>query len=301
MNFKDYIKINVPAKTFFIGEYSVLRGKSALVLTHGPVFVFEFYKKRKGVIDFHPDSLAGRLLSNHKDSIKDCVVKISDPYKSIGGVGFSSAEYIASWMFVDHVLNDESPVILSFLMEDFFELTRHEKIKPSGVDVIAQCQPKPFNKINSSKMIFKSIEWPFDDYGVVLFHTLNHCYTHCHLKTLKKIPDELLVASEKSIISLETNDLEKMIFYIKMFVEIQDKVGLLSAKTKKNIDLLESQQGVLVAKGCGAMGEDVIAVVVDKRNIEDINKYGQMIGLTTLVRDFDFNNQIRVKKHFNVD
>ena len=29
MNFKDYIKINVPAKTFFIGEYSVLRGKSA--------------------------------------------------------------------------------------------------------------------------------------------------------------------------------------------------------------------------------------------------------------------------------
>ena len=92
-----------------------------------------------------------------------------------------------------------------------------------------------------------------------------------------------------------------MIFYIKMFVEIQDKVGLLSAKTKKNIDLLESQQGDLVAKGCGAMGEDVIAVVVDKRNIEDINKYGQMIGLTTLVRDFDFNNQIRVKKHFNVD
>lgn len=301
MSAKDYIRIDIPAKTFFLGEYSVLRGKSALVLTHGPVFIFKFLKKQNGKLNFHPDSLAGKISKKYQDSIENYIVEVADPYNGIGGLGLSSAEFIAAWMFVDHVVNDDAPIILSFLMEDFFELTNVEKIKPSGVDIIAQCQSKCFNKINSKNIRFESINWPFKDYGVVLFHTLNHCSTHKHLSTIEKVPDELLLASDYGIKSIENKDLDGLIYHINKFVDIQNQAGLLAEKTKDYISLLNKEAGVLAAKGCGAMGEDVIAVIVDKKNIDDINSFGQKIGLTTLVRDFDFKQQVRAKKYFHAD
>jgi mevalonate kinase len=301
MSVKDYIRIDVPAKTFFLGEYSVLRGKNALVLTHGPVFIFKFLKKQNGKLNFHPNSLAGKISKKHQDSIGNYIVEVSDPYNGIGGLGLSSAEFIAAWMFVDHIVNDDAPIILSFLMEEFFELTNLETIKPSGVDIVAQCQSKCFNKINSKNIRFESVNWPFKDYGIVLFHTLSHCSTHDHLSKIQKIPDELLFASDSGIKSLENNNLDALVYYINKFVDIQNQAGLLAQKTKDYIKLLNKENGVIVAKGCGAMGADVIAVIVDKKNIDDINKFGQSIGLTTLVRDFDFKQQFRVKKYFHAD
>ena len=59
---KDLVTLEIPSKTFLIGEYLALKGTSSLILSSGPGFQVAV---GEGTSDFVPESPAGQFLQKN--------------------------------------------------------------------------------------------------------------------------------------------------------------------------------------------------------------------------------------------
>ena len=290
------VRVKVPSKTFLLGEYAVLHKKNSLIVNHGPLFCFDFYQKPGAVIDFHPQSLAGKLTKNNSNILEDYFVHVSDPYRGLGGLGLSSAEFVATWMLLEYLDHGDGSVVITDLIAAFLEVIFVLEDPPSGADIIAQCQDNVLSIIGVDPFAVKAINWPFKAVDVVLFHTLQHCKTSDHVKKDLFVPTELLVASEHGIAAVEADDLSAFVENVKRFVNVQDQAGLLSKNTKQHLDKLNKLKGVHVSKGCGALGCDVIAVFCDVLVRDVVLQFGSSLGLVPLYCDINRKHGLGSKR-----
>ena len=276
MAFND---LKIPSKTFLIGEYAILYGGKALVLTHPPYFS---KKPNANPEFFHPESPASRLM-NQKDLKQD--FDFVDPHSGGGGFGGSTAEAIAS-------LKGRVELSPENAYEEYLDLFKEQKTIPSGADFYAQWVGADEEESGAKLTLFdkndpkssKSIKWPFEKVSILIFKRPKKTKTHQHLDSLNKTQEDF-----NSLIQIIDNALESLvnkdsIFFkhIDAFREEQNRLSLISEESLKEVLKIKSLSSVITARACGALGMDVVAVFCDSLK-EDIDK------VKAEIVDFDFN------------
>ena len=136
MSHKSY-DIQIPAKTFIIGEYLALKGGPSLIASTGPGFNISFKVGKKGTVGVHPESPAGRFFYQKMPDIYEYTFE--DAIKNVGGFGRSTAEYLAlylaEWLAGD---NDVSQIKVEKLVKEYQRFATNENFAPSGADLVAQ-------------------------------------------------------------------------------------------------------------------------------------------------------------------
>jgi mevalonate kinase len=247
-----------PSKTFLLGEYVVLEGEAALLLTHGPFFRAAEASKGESP-GFHPASPAGLLAAAHGFDTKS--LSFLDPHAGRGGFGGSGAEFLA----VAHTLFGAQFAPREFARQ---ALRAYRKFGAtgSGADILAQAAApgdRPaFLFVNPSLEEVEVIR-PARPLGgeILLFHTGRKLATHAHLgearRSLRDAGKQVQLARE----AIEKGSLPEFATAIQEFSRALEAAGLLAEHSRAALTEIRAQKGVLAAKGCGAMGSDVILVL----------------------------------------
>lgn len=261
---------SVPAKTFLLGEYVVTKGGPALLLGTAPRFILNVlpHTDRKQDFDktFHPDSPAGKLIRSNTNFYQQFDLNFIDPYLGIGGLGASSAQF-ALLFAMQMQVTDITSSFLEKALNTYRDLAWDQTgTAPSGADVIAQLTGG-LCFYHSDKKIIDKLSWPFSTMDLCLIHTGNKISTHTYLKDLVNIDTcHMGDVVEDAILGLKTRDRELFIRSINTYGELLQTKNWVAATTILLLEKIGTQQGVLAAKGCGAMGADIIFVLLEKKS-----------------------------------
>ncbi len=244
--------MNIPSKTFLMGEYTVLNDGSALVLAHEPFFIVKNKIPKKTL---HPESPAGKFL---KQKSKEQNFSFFDPHKQSGGFGSSTAEYLAAYksVFPDASIDE--------ILKTYFKNFEEVKIKPSGADLCVQSYYKKGVLEYKKKPLDHSLyDWPFKDLDILIFKTKDKIKTHSHLDVvyLKNLRT-LGVIAKKAIDFFKVGDSLGFLNSVDLFTKEQAMQRLLHKNTIRLIYEVNQIKGVHTSRGCGAMGADVLTVFV---------------------------------------
>lgn len=263
------------AKTFLFGEYAALvQGPAVLVSTsprlnlHVSIFSEELPLQAKASGRFaesvtyflHSESLAAKLVGNERVEIEIEKKKIP-----LNGLGVSTAEYLALWSYYQHQAGQLSSQFTSEDLETYRALSTL-KVKPSGYDLIAQALGGVVQiQKNGNGLAIASTEWPFENLGFLLCYTHKKMQTHTHLNDLAHEEKDLLCLSQcssETLTAFQSKSEAGFIKGIKKFQEELERQNKVSAHTLEVLQHFFADQRasplIEAAKGCGAMGADVI-------------------------------------------
>lgn len=279
------ISISVPSKTFLLGEYVALKGGPALILSTELRFELiatnQEHEASKSQ-DIHPESPAGKLIAQNPDFYQHYHMRFIDPYQGLGGFGASSAQFVMVEALKHHVQSTE--------IQDVELLKGYEKVAwdgkglaPSGADIIAQrhgglCY---FHKVENKVQIFS---WPFTDLDYCLIHTGNKLATHQHLKQLTTINTSYLEEIvHGGVTSLEKSDSKRFIEAINQYAQALQSQGFVAKQTQKILQHLSSNPEILAAKGCGALGSDVVLILFNRSRKKNVISWIKQKNLHVIV------------------
>jgi mevalonate kinase len=266
-------QISVPSKTFLLGEYIVLQGGPAMLLTTAPRFTLLAVKQLKSQIKMqgiHKDSPAGKFVKRYAALFQAYSLNFVDEYHGLGGFGASGAQFLMVAVLKQYL--DKQSLNEVLLLKEYQTFAWDGKgCPPSGVDLIAQMHGGIcyFYKMKNQIQTFS---WPFQDLDYGLIHTGNKLATHEHLKQLAH---------------LNVNDLEKIVIQGKLSMEQQNsqsfldsilnyttllmEKNLMTTQTQMYLKQLTECKGILAKKGCGALGADVIVIFFKRGDNSVIN------------------------------
>lgn len=245
-----------PGKTFLLGEYAVLGGGDAVMIGAEPWFEAKFTPGVEPASPFHPDSPAGRWLASHP---LEGSLEFRDAHGGKGGFGGSGAEFLAAY-FSQFPL-PKNDFARGQAAEDAW---RQAKVFPgSGADILTQAWG-----VNYGKNFLLSVdtrtgrtELLESNLGatISLFHTGVKVKTHEALSA--PAPKEALSAQARAAKNaILRSDLPALANAVTIGAKLLREAGLQARHTINALDTLP-RDNVLAAKGCGAMGADVIAVL----------------------------------------
>lgn len=251
----------IPAKTFLLGEYVALLNGPALLLTTTPCFHLSLNQKKEPS-KIHDESPAGLLWKKHGHP--EFNLKWEDPFHGLGGLGASSAQFIGTYLAIKTL--NQQPIDQNELLDWYFNLHwQGIGLKPSGYDILAQINHHCVY-VNQHNDNLASFSWPFTDLAFILLHSGEKLATHHHLKSMK-IPDgtqQLSPIVEDGKTAFLTHDATLLISAVNQYQDALEKMQLTTRNSLQQINFLKQQPEVLAAKGCGAMGSDVILLLVPK-------------------------------------
>lgn len=250
------MKLNIPAKTFLVGEYSVLSGGSALGLATKPCFEVS-YTAEEG-LNIHPDSPAGRYRLSTGRNVD---FSMKDPYE--GGFGRSTAEYLAC-VVPDLIEQDR----------EFSKILHQYKSfhGGSGIDLAFQY----FGNIclaDAGINFYQTFDWHFANLDFYILTTGFKVKTHEHLASLDKgkIRDLPELSNKITQLFAENNE-DGFLNSMKEWSRVLSERGLTHDNSMKIKNHLECFEPVYLAKPCGALGADVILVFFDKTQKLSVKK-----------------------------
>lgn len=268
----------IPGKTFLLGEYAALEHQSAILITTTPCFIIEKTTDKR-LYGIHPDSPAGKYW---KSSADECYgLRFHDPLQSLGGLGASSAQFVGAWLAHNADRQMTNAALQRSILHDYWRCAWNGRGKrPSGYDVLAQLMHQCVH-IHFKKNIQTMLPWRFDTLGVLLVHTGNKLATHVHLQEAS-VPepciDQLSVCADLGAKAIALSDERGLIEAVKEARSILQRYQLVSAHSQALLKTLETIPQVRALKGCGAMGADIIALLVDNEAMEDVMAEIQKIG-----------------------
>lgn len=251
----------IPAKTFLVGEYAAIAGAPAIVLTTAPCFSLSF-EDHPGLVGIHPSSPAGRWWSQYGS--RGVGLKFTDPYQGVGGLGASSAEFVGVYLaqsYLNKQLPDEESILEAY--QDFSY--EGQGARPSGYDVLAQMLGGVVF-IDKQQNICQKMSWPFCDVDFVLIHTGQKLATHHHLQSLvlPKEIEPLVDIVQQAKAAFDLTDSKMLATAVNAYHQELLSLAKVSDHSQKLIEYLRQQDDVLAIKGCGAMGADVLLMLVSK-------------------------------------
>lgn len=252
------MKWQVPAKTFLVGEYIALHGGPALIATTAPYFTVDL-QAGAGQVDFPVNSPAWNLWQKVEESRHN--ITFNDPYNGLGGMGASSAQFLGAFYASRQLLERE--VSQAELLEEYLQVAWNgQGIPPSGYDVIAQHLGGCVH-IEKNKNIYKSYTWQFSDIGFVLVHTQRKLATHEHLRGLGELGDlvGLAAIAEHALQAFKCSDSAGFIEAINTTYQELLSLNLVAEHTQQMLFELQKDADILAAKGCGALGADIILLI----------------------------------------
>jgi mevalonate kinase len=252
---------SIPAKTFLLGEYVALSGGPAIILTTTPCFEVGLSSDShvsKAMI--HPDSPAGRFWATTGINLH---LTWYDPYDGIGGLGASSAQFLGAYLaflLVKSKMFNQEALLDAYWASSFRE---GEGMRPSGYDVLAQASSQCVY-LDRNIQSETSYAWPFDDIAFILLHTGDKLATHHHLQTMR-LTDAMASLSPLVLLgkqAFEQGDSQLLIEAVNRYYQHLLACGLVAQRTQEQCATLNEDPDVLACKGCGALGADVLLVLV---------------------------------------
>jgi mevalonate kinase len=254
----------LPGKTFLWGEYVAMCGGPAMILTTKPCFEVEL------VPDGHATNLpSGSPAARFWQQTQwDRGLVWHDPWQGMGGLGASSAQYLGAWLAHAWLARDELNAVM--MMDEYVHFTKTRGgLAPSGYDVLAQGLSGCVY-LNRNRAECWSMPWPFADINFILMHTGRKLATHEHLADALVLEgmDELAAIGYAGVAAMLRADGDAFLAAVEAYgVGLQQR-GLVATHTQHMLSHLMAQEGILAAKGCGAMGADVIVVFVPAARCE---------------------------------
>jgi mevalonate kinase len=307
MKMSPTLSLTIPGKTFLAGEYLALKGLGALVFASKPKFQFlikEVPEKSRGEPlkgPFHPDSPAGLFWQEQIDFFSKYTIELKSVLR-LGGWGSSTAEFIALhalyqlretlWIEQERIFD------LHQMLRDYRRLAGVQSLgfPPSGADLVGQVAGglTHFNGLDGKIQTFS---WPFEKLKLKLLATGRKLATHEHLKTLKDFPTEgLQSAVDLCHQGLKAVDDARFIEGLKLVSEALSGLGFVAPETQR---LLEQFQmpGLLAAKGCGALGADVILLCYREDEVgSGIEKRARALGLQVVATEASLCDGLQVQR-----
>lgn len=288
-----YFSISAPSKTFLVGEYNVLKQSNAILINTLPRFELHLNTSCPSNTEkqfLHIESPAAKFMADHKDIFESLEIKIIDPLHKLGGFGASSAEFLMVYYFY-HWYMKAVPLAITDINEVISTYRTYawqgRGYAPSGADVISQL-------IGGITIIendnYHQMEWPFQGYSLLLAHTLQKQKTHEHLNQLDEIPEHLNDTVVESINALKEQNPQNFIDTINRYQNLLEQSKLIASFTTSVLTELRSKSFVCAAKGCGAMGADVVLAMVKKENKEQTIDLMKSLGLKIIASENDLSH-----------
>lgn len=258
------MKWQIPAKTFLLGEYAALAEASAIILTTTPYFELSLTDNEE-LTGIHPESPAGIWWQQEKCSDKG--LSWYDPYDGCGGMGASSAQFLASYL-ATCTLQNKKPELNTMLTAYYQSSWSGVGLRPSGYDVIAQSQ-QGCVYINKQTKTIQSYNWPFKDLSFLLIHTGVKLATHHHLQTAT-LPTQINPLSEivdDAKQAFDQINSEQLISTINNYHHKLTELNLVAQHSLDFIAQLKTYHEVLAIKGCGALGADILLVLTARQDL----------------------------------
>lgn len=273
----------------------------------------------------HLHSPAGRWIRIHSSLFQNNEVRFFDPHVGKGGLGASSAQFVAvyAWSQIAPHLPAEWPSQLlpqdvwkayrmiaggSNASSDFFlggdgerriqngDVAEKNQRLPSGADVMAQWFGG-LSLFRSQPLTIKKFVWPFANLTFSLFRTHLKVATHEHLEDLGDVihPD-LETASEEGILSMEASDEGRFISSIAEFGRLLESRKLVHQGVQPVLARFRENSQILAAKGCGALGADLVVVFHRPADQAKLVSWVESLGLSYAggLSDVDQGLQIEI-------
>ena len=276
--------VSFPGKTFLLGEYAVLKGGPALLVNTAPRFCFTLQrlsvKKKPGEKSFltkiPAESPAGQFLKKHPHLTKQWEVSALNPYKNTSGFGWSSAQFnFLYWLnkyLSGKTLKSEQKQLM-YLRQTYQKLY-FKGLKPSGADVLSQWAGGVCAFFQKPFAVKTYSHWPFKDLNFFLIHTGCSLETWRHLSRKKNFEySKLMRTAQEGIHCFQAKDKEGFIANIEHYAGDLEKQKLVHKNTLQVLKKIKKNPFVLTAKGCGAMGAEVIALFFHLQDKQKIKKY----------------------------
>lgn len=292
------MQLHIPGKTFLVGEYLALHEGPVLVALTGPSFSASFFRHEgsqpEQAADFHPMSPAGRFMRLYPSAFYNLKIKFVD-YIQKGGLGASTAQFLAvyAWSLIaqgQNPLETDIDDLLGKYRECAYD---GQGIPPSGADLVGQLKGSLCYFDRRQKQI-RQFQWPFPQLELMLVHTGHKLATHEHLRSVEDFNSQgLLKAFEKCYEGLLEKDEALFCEGVNDYAEELYQLGFTCQNSLDLLGQIRKLPGVRAAKACGAMGVDVLAVIVDKNvdvkneNSPGLLAYLKQQGLQVMATDAD--------------
>jgi mevalonate kinase len=253
------MKLKIPGKIFIAGEYAALKGLPALTVAVNPGFEFEA-SFSQGSTEFHPDSPAGLLNKEVKGHFHD-------PYLGLGGMGRSTAEFLAVASCSSQNMKEKWKV-----WNTYRRILSQGPNRPSGVDLLTQLTGG-YCLTETSNNSVRELKWPFKKLDWVALITGQKIKTHEHLAKHLSLDWKLLQGLNQNVISAFTRgDEERFISALNLWRMFLFDCNMEASSTTELVDHFLDIQGVKSAKGCGAMGSDVVFILFNSNDSIQLEK-----------------------------
>lgn len=248
-----------------------------MLLTTKPGFDIEFEATNEPQeCPFHPLSPAGQYYKNNQSFYSSWKVIFRDNYKGRGGFGASTAQFIGLSFFKRQTEAPETTISQSSffksIWQDYQDTNRQlnpalsEAQLPSGYDLWSQLigavsTVKRFSTDSDVQFNYQRMEWPFADLDFLIVPTGFKVATHEHLGTLNtESLKGLSHLSDKMMVSLQAKDHTGFLDELKTWNKRLMSLDLVHANTLEILNSLNTHPEVAFAKGCGALGADIVFV-----------------------------------------
>lgn len=315
------MRLSVPGKTFLVGEYLALEGGPSIVLATNPRFELSVCLQDQRMTVAPPlaneahlpevpesrspfalGSPAGKFFSQYHDEFRNYEITFSDPHNGQGGLGASSAQFAllyalrCIWAGRGYELIREKIDWKKLLTEYRQCAWNGEGFAPSGVDVVGQLSGG-VTLFDGREYQARSLDWNFEGLSFTLIRTGKKLATHEHLKVKKEAPLEALRKSVSlATHAFESGGRDELIQAVQDTAGALAQSGLTAEHTSRLLDTLQSERELaLAAKGCGAMGADVILVLHESSRASEMESWCRARGLDvcgtdrTLAMGFEFD------------
>lgn len=309
-------KISVPSKTFLLGEYMVLENGPCWILNTEPRFELLIQSSGEGSFrNIHPSSPGGKWARKTKEIFQNFDLEFIDPHQGLGGFGASSAQfaltYVWSTLCRSHleVLAHKGLDVRS-LWQDYLSVHQDINPPPSGADVVGQVLGQLVN-IHFQDFKVTSQSWNMDNLSFLLFATGQKVKTHEHLQkitngdTQNYLPKDsykyLLEMLDVANQGLRENNSLALVHAVNEYHGTLNKLNLVAQRTVDGVADLRRSPHVLAAKGCGAMGADVILVLCRQESKPDIIEHGESLGLRWVADENMLSPGVQLSVSFDTD
>lgn len=260
---------SVPGKAFLAGEYLALDGGLALLSMTEPRFELRVNEGRGETTGIPEGSPAWKFISRHPDFFSNLKLEFLDPHRGAGGWGASTAQYLSvfalhTWKQASN-LEAEAELDTKVLLDEYRkDAWNGEGRAPSGADLIGQLKGGfTFFEKNAGMIAQKA--WPFESYDGFLLKTGVKVATHEHLKKLSEADfSALSPLMEKIREAWTTSNADLFGESVTAYGKALAKQGKVAESTLDILHNLFWLNGIKGAKGCGAMGADVVFVMIEK-------------------------------------
>ncbi len=303
------VRLSAPSKTFLLGEYFVLQGGGALVLSTKPRFTLNAVKSTAAknedlIYGVHPSSPAGRYFS-HNSIFAKWKISFEDPHDGLGGFGASSAQFMLLYCLGEMISsgefteNDSSEGVwprfatAPGFLEKMWSTYQEYSDAGSGADVLAQFAGK-VAAVNMGPISTEVLDWPFAHYSFALVRTGRKLATHTHLKSVKTLDTSKLAEIFKAgVQSFESEDVKSFIDSINSYQKALQALDLVAPESLELVEALQATEAVTAVKGCGAMGADVLFVMYKNDKEATVRDRLNLLNLPIVATSADISHGLK--------